>query len=109
LRAKSLSREASSRLEFPLISTLSEAASLAAQAPKLGEHYFAIMFALGAMILVVGWVPIVLKKIPLSLPIVCLAIGFVLFSSTPFSSWAPHPVVRVAPLHDARNDWRVER
>jgi NhaP-type Na+/H+ or K+/H+ antiporter len=83
--------EAPSQWELPLIPSLSEAASLAAQAPRLEEHYFAIVFALGAMILVVAWVPILLKKLPLSLPIVCVAIGFVLFSFAPFSSWAPHP------------------
>lgn len=70
---------------------LSEAANLAAQAPKLEEHYFEIMFGLGAMILLIAWLPIIIKKLPLSLPIVCVAIGFVLFSFEPFSSWAPHP------------------
>ncbi|MBB5712808.1 cation:proton antiporter [Sphingomonas xinjiangensis] len=43
------------------------------------------------MILLVAWLPIVLKKLPLSLPIICVSIGFVLFSFAPFSSWAPHP------------------
>ena len=71
--------------------SLSEAASLAAQAPQIEQHYFEILFGLGAMILVVAWVPIVLKKLPLSLPIVCVGIGFLLFSMAPFSSWAPHP------------------
>jgi len=74
-----------------LIFLLSEAAALAAQAPKIEEHYFAILLGLGAMILVVAWLPIALKRLPLSLPIVCVAIGFVLFSLSPFSSWAPHP------------------
>ena len=74
-----------------MLYTLSEAATLAAQAPKLQEHYLDILFGLGAMILVVAWVPILLKKLPLSLPMVCVAIGFILFSFAPFSSWAPHP------------------
>ena len=67
------------------------AASIAAQAPSLERHYFPILFALGAMILIIAWLPIVLKKLPLSLPIVCVAIGAVLFSAPPFSMWAPHP------------------
>jgi sodium/hydrogen antiporter len=71
--------------------SLSEAATLAAEAPKLAEHYFQLLFGLGAMILLVAWVPILLKRIPLSLPIVCVAVGFALFSFAPFSSWAPHP------------------
>lgn len=67
------------------------AASIAAQAPSLERYYFPILFALGAMILIIAWLPIVLKKLPLSLPIVCVAIGAVLFSFPPFSMWAPHP------------------
>lgn len=91
LGAKSLCRKANPRLESSLILLLSEAGSLAAETPKLEEHYFVIMFALGAMILVVAWLPIFLKKLPLSLPIVCVAIGYILFSFAPFSAWAPHP------------------
>lgn len=71
--------------------TLSEAATLAAQAPKIEEYYFEILFGLGAMILLVAWVPIFLRKLPLSLPIVCVIIGFTLFSFAPFADWAPHP------------------
>ncbi|MDB5694932.1 MAG: nhaP 1 [Sphingomonas bacterium] len=74
-----------------MLSLLSEASTLAAQAPKLAEHYFGILFGLGAMILLVAWLPILLKRLPLSLPIVCVAIGFILFSFAPFSTWAPHP------------------
>ena len=71
---------------FSLIHALSEAATIAAQAPTLEEHYFQILFGLGAMILLVAWLPIVLKKLPLSLPIVCVVIGFILFSFEPFST-----------------------
>lgn len=78
-------------LGLPVLYSLSEAATLAAQTPELGEHYFQILFGLGAMILLIAWVPILLKTLPLSLPIVCVGIGFILFSFPPFSSWAPHP------------------
>lgn len=74
-----------------MIPSLSEVSNIAAQAPTFDAHYFAILFALGAMILMIAWLPIVLKKLPLSLPIVCVAIGFALFSFPPFSVWAPHP------------------
>ncbi len=57
----------------------------------LEEHYFQILFGLGAMILLIAWIPILLRKLPLSLPIVCVGIGFALFSFPPFSAWAPHP------------------
>ena len=74
-----------------MIPVLSEAATLAAQAPKLEEHYFGNLFGLGGMILLVAWLPIILKRMPLSLPIVGVAIGAALFSFEPFSTWAPHP------------------
>lgn len=74
-----------------MILFLSEAAALAAQAPKITEHYLELMFGLGAMILIIAWVPLILKKLPLSLPIICVAIGYALFSINPISSWAPHP------------------
>ncbi len=74
-----------------LLPALSEAATIAAQAPAISEHYFLILFGLGAMILLVAWLPIFLKKLPLSLPIVCVGIGCALFSFPPFSAWAPYP------------------
>lgn len=43
------------------------------------------------MVLLVAWLPIVLRKLPLSLPIVCVALGVALFSIDPFATWAPHP------------------
>ena len=74
-----------------MILFLSEAAALAAQAPRITEHYLELIFGLGAMILIIAWVPLVLKKLPLSLPIICVVIGYTLFSIDPISSWAPHP------------------
>lgn len=74
-----------------MFATLSEAASLASQVPKIADHYFAILLILGIMILLVAWLPIILKKLPLSLPIVCVALGYAVFSFEPFSAWAPHP------------------
>ncbi len=74
-----------------MIPLLSEAATIAAQAPRLAQYYVHILFGLGAMILVIAWMPLILRKLPLSLPIICVAIGFALFSIPPFSAWAPHP------------------
>lgn len=78
-------------MELQLIDILSEAAALAAQMPKLADHYVTILFGLGGMILLVAWLPILLRRLPLSLPIVCVALGALVFSVAPFSSWAPHP------------------
>ncbi len=74
-----------------MLTLASEAVFLAEQAPKIEEYYFGILFALGGMILLVAWLPILLKRLPLSLPIICVAIGAALFSIEPFSGWAPHP------------------
>lgn len=48
---------------------------IAAQGPRIEEHYLCIMFGLGVMILIVAWLPILLKRLPLSLPMICVAIG----------------------------------
>ncbi|QIG78960.1 cation:proton antiporter [Stakelama tenebrarum] len=68
-----------------------EAAALAEEAPRIGQFYFEILFGLGAMILLVAWLPIALRKLPLSLPIICVLLGFGVFSVDPFAVWAPHP------------------
>lgn len=70
---------------------LSEATTIAGQATLVEQHYLTILFGLGGMILLVAWLPILLKRLPLSLPIMCVAIGALLFSVEPFSAWAPHP------------------
>lgn len=69
----------------------SEAAQIAAEAPTIEAYYFEILFGLGAIVLLVAWAPIVLRRLPLSLPILCVAIGAVVFSFEPFAQWAPHP------------------
>lgn len=68
-----------------------EAATIAAQLPHLGQHYVLLMFGIGALILFVAWAPLVFSKLPLSLPILCVGIGYGVFSFAPFSAWAPHP------------------
>lgn len=42
--------------------------------------YIPALLALGALILLVAWLPLVIARLPLSLPIVCIGIGFALFS-----------------------------
>ncbi|WP_234024908.1 cation:proton antiporter [Tsuneonella amylolytica] len=74
-----------------MLQVLSEAATIAAQAPRIGAWYFEILFGLGALILLVAWLPIALHRVALSLPIVCVLIGVGVFSVTPFAVWAPHP------------------
>lgn len=42
--------------------------------------YIVLMVGLGFLILLVAWLPMVLKELPLSLPIICVAQGFAVFS-----------------------------
>lgn len=44
------------------------------------DPYILILTGAGLMIALVAWLPLVLKRLPLSLPIVCIGIGVVIFS-----------------------------
>jgi sodium/hydrogen antiporter len=43
------------------------------------DPYILVLFGAGILIALVAWLPLALKKLPLSLPIVCIAIGALLF------------------------------
>lgn len=53
------------------------------------DSYILILTGLGLLIALVAWLPLALKRLPLSLPIVCIAIGAGIFLL---------PQVRLAPL-----------
>lgn len=55
------------------------------------RFYIPILLAVGGLILLVAWLPLVLKRLPLSLPILCVAIGMAVFSWTVFADYTPHP------------------
>jgi NhaP-type Na+/H+ or K+/H+ antiporter len=55
------------------------------------RFYIPILLAIGGLILLVAWLPLILKKLPLSLPILCVGIGMGVFSWTVFADYAPHP------------------
>lgn len=46
----------------------------------LPDPYILVLTGLGLLIALVAWLPLALKRLPLSLPIVCIALGAVLFS-----------------------------
>lgn len=54
------------------------------------DPYIIILFVVGALIALVAWLPLVFRKIPLSLPIVCVALGAGLFA-LPGVDFAPLP------------------
>ena len=55
------------------------------------EPYIVVLTAFGALILLTAWLPMVLKEAPLSLPIVCVAIGAALFAVPNLPGTTPHP------------------
>lgn len=54
--------------------------------------YIVVLTGLGAIILLTAWLPMVLKALPLSLPIVCVAIGAVVFSIPDTPGAVLHPL-----------------
>jgi NhaP-type Na+/H+ or K+/H+ antiporter len=55
----------------------------------LPEPYILAFTCFGVLIALVAWLPLVLKRLPLSLPIICIALGAALFSL---------PQVKLSPL-----------
>ena len=53
------------------------------------DAYVIVLAGFGAVVLLTAWVPLLLKDLPLSLPIICVGVGFALFLA---------PVPGVAPL-----------
>jgi sodium/hydrogen antiporter len=60
--------------------------------PVVVELYIPLLLGLGSLILLVAWLPLVLKKLPLSLPIVCVGVGAALFSLDRFAPYGLHPI-----------------
>lgn len=54
------------------------------------QSYVLVLLAAGLLIALVAWLPLALKRLPLSLPIVCIALGALLFQFVPMP-FAPLP------------------
>jgi NhaP-type Na+/H+ or K+/H+ antiporter len=52
--------------------------------------YIVVLTGFGALVLLTAWLPMLLKELPLSLPIICVCIGAVVFS-LPDAGPAPNP------------------
>lgn len=50
------------------------------------DIYIVTLTILGLVVLLTAWLPMVVRRLPLSLPIICLAIGAIL-------AWSPFPVI----------------
>lgn len=55
------------------------------------DSYIVVLAGFGAVVLLTAWLPMLLKELPLSLPIVCVGLGVVLFSIPQVPGVAPHP------------------
>jgi NhaP-type Na+/H+ or K+/H+ antiporter len=55
------------------------------------DPYIVVLAGFGAVVLLTAWLPMILKELPLSLPIVCVAIGMAIFSIPEIPGIAPHP------------------
>jgi NhaP-type Na+/H+ or K+/H+ antiporter len=58
------------------------------------DQYAFFLGAFGAVVLLTAWVPMLLKKRPISLPMICIAIGFIVAMSP------LHPLVNLNPLEN---------
>jgi NhaP-type Na+/H+ or K+/H+ antiporter len=55
------------------------------------EPYILLLVGFGCLVLLTAWLPMVLTRAPLSLPIVCVAIGAGVFALPGMQTAAPHP------------------
>ncbi|GJD95207.1 cation:proton antiporter [Methylobacterium iners] len=55
------------------------------------EAYIIALAGFGALVLLTAWLPMVLRQLPLSLPIFCVGIGAALSTVTVASGLTPHP------------------
>ena len=55
------------------------------------DSYIVVLVGFGALVLLTAWLPLVLSRMPLSLPMVCVAIGAGLFSLPGLPGTPPHP------------------
>jgi sodium/hydrogen antiporter len=70
----------------------SELSSVAGEAAGLiAATYIPFLLLVGALILFIAWAPLAVRRLPLSVPIMCVGIGWALFSLAPFASYSPHP------------------
>jgi NhaP-type Na+/H+ or K+/H+ antiporter len=54
--------------------------------------YVLLLTGIGALVLMTAWLPMLLRKTPLSLPILCVAAGAALFALPPLRPFAVHPL-----------------
>lgn len=58
----------------------------------IASFYVPALLGAGLLVLLVAWLPLALKQLPLSLPIVCVGIGIALGGITVIAPHVPHPL-----------------
>lgn len=58
----------------------------------IASLYLPALLGTGLLVLLVAWLPLALKKLPLSLPIICVGIGAALGGFAPLAAFIPHPL-----------------
>ncbi len=58
----------------------------------LEAHYIEALGLVGLLVLLIAWLPLILKKLPLSVPIICVSFGWALFSFTALAQFSLHPL-----------------
>lgn len=56
------------------------------------QNYVLLLAGAGLLVLLTAWLPMLLRKAPLSLPILCVGAGAVLFALPPLRPFAVHPL-----------------
>ena len=69
------------------------------------DSYIVVLAGFGAVVLLTAWLPMLLRELPLSLPIFCVALGAALFA-LPLDApgTAPHPRPCCTDQRSKRND-----
>jgi NhaP-type Na+/H+ or K+/H+ antiporter len=60
------------------------------------DPYIILLIGFGCLVLLTSWLPMVLTRAPLSLPIVCVAIGVAIFALPAVRESVPHPQKHLA-------------
>lgn len=56
------------------------------------QLYLPFLLGTGLLIFLVAWLPLFLRRLPLSLPIICVGIGMAIYSFPRFAPYALHPI-----------------
>ncbi len=61
------------------------------------DPYIVLLIGFGSLVLLTAWLPMMLSEAPLSLPIICVGIGAIVFA-LPIGLTVPHPSAMLAPV-----------